>query len=181
MSIDSEIVTAAPPLTTNLLLTPTAFAKWRYLRDCGPMVVGGYGLTDPDDSRRIVDVILVPQRSTSHGLQFDDATVEELCAELVRYGVPRRRFQGVWLMTHADASPLPTDADEAAFREACGPAPGALLAVLARNDVVWIGRRKSEPLRASKIVIDWERPFKRADHDLWEQEYRTFVCAESGS
>jgi hypothetical protein len=62
----------------TLTFTPTAWAKLHCLRDLGPTEVGGFGITDPDQSLCVQDIQLVQQRCTSVTVKFDDTAVAEL-------------------------------------------------------------------------------------------------------
>lgn len=158
----------------SLRFSPDAWAKLLYVRDRGDTEIGGFGLSDVDDPLRIIDVLMVKQRTTAVTVAFDDEAVANLYDDLVDAGVNPSRFSRVWLHSHPGNCPLPSSTDEETFCRAFGRTDWAVMAIIARNDATYA--RLSfhvGPGGALEIPVhvDYERPFEGADWEAWEREY----------
>ena len=161
-----------------LRFTPTAWARLEYLCHLGESEVGGFGLTDPDDPLRVLDLLLVKQRVSPVTVAFDDEAVADLFDRMVDEGIAPERFGRVWWHTHPGTCPLPSDTDEQTFARVFGRCDWAVMFILARGGASYarlrfnIGPGGSVPL---DVAVDYSRPFAGSDHAAWEAEYRAQV------
>jgi hypothetical protein len=171
-----------PKPRPSLRFSPYAWAKLIYFRDRGETEIGGFGLSADNDPLLIVDLLTVKQRCTPVTVAFDDTAVADMFDELVDQGLQPERFGRIWIHSHPGDCPLPSCTDESTFDRVFGRTNWSVMAIVARNDATYA--RLSfhvGPGGALKIpvLIDYGRPFDKADWEAWEQEYDENVVVEA--
>jgi len=162
----------------RLRFTPWAWAKLVYLRDRGPVEIGGFGLTETDDPLLVTDLALVEQICTAASVSFVDWSVAEFFDRQVDRGLRPAQFARIWVHTHPGSCPTPSSTDEATFARVFGPVDWSVMFILA-----WGGRSYSRlqfragPGGALEIPadIDFGQPFAASDEHAWETDYQTKV------
>lgn len=162
----------------KLLFSPTAWAKFRYIRDCGKTEVSLFGITPPDRLLYVEDVALVRQRNTAMTTAMDDDAVNEYFEAQVAAGRQPAQFARIWLHTHPGMGVTPSGTDEETFRQAFGTASWAIMVILNTDDQTYarlqfnVGPGGSCPLT---VAVDYDHPFPAADFAAWRAEYKALV------
>lgn len=170
-----------PRCRPSLRFTPSAWAKLRFHRDCGPTEVGAFGIAAEDDPLLIEDVALVRQTCTAVTVKFDDASVADFFDQQIDQGRRPEQFARVWIHTHPGNSAEPSRTDERTFDRVFGHCDWAVMAILAN------GGARSARLRFNtgpaadvqiQTHVDWSRPFAGSDHQSWLAEYTQKVSTD---
>lgn len=162
----------------RLRFTPTAWAKWRFLRDQGPTEIAAFGRSSLDDPLLVEDLILVSQTATVVSVAFDDEAVAVYFDEQVDQGRQPAEFARIWLHTHPGDSPLPSTTDEATFRRVFGECSWSVMAILARGGASYArlqGNLGGPVALRIPVQVAWEGPFPGTDFTAWADEYAACV------
>jgi proteasome lid subunit RPN8/RPN11 len=162
----------------RLRFTPTAWAKWRFLRDQGPTEIAAFGRSSPEYPLLVEDLVLVPQTATVVSVAFDDEAVAAYFDEQVDQGRQPAEFARIWLHTHPGDSPLPSATDEATFRRVFGECSWSVMAILARGGASYArlqGSLGGPVALRIPVQVDWEVAFPGTDFTAWEDEYAACV------
>lgn len=162
----------------SLRLSPTAWAKLDYLRDCGPSEVAGFGIATQDDPLCVVDVKLVRQQATPVRVQLDDVAVADFFQRQVECNKTRKQPARIYLATHPSDSAAPTRGDEEAFLRLFGRSDWAVLLILARAGRTYARLQYFAGPRGQVVLpveIDYGREFSGSNHSAWERDYQADV------
>lgn len=162
----------------GLRLTPYAWAKLLFLRDAGPIEVGGFGVAAADDPLLIEDLVLIEQRCTSITVEFDDEAVADFFDRQIDLGRRPESFARLWIHTHPGNSAEPSSTDEETFERCFGRTDWAVMFILARAGQCYSRLRFNCGPGGElhlPVAIDWEAPFPAADHPAWAAEYNENV------
>src|SRR5687767_7606629 len=96
------------PQRPPLRLTPYAWAKLLFLRDAGPVEIGGFGISSQDNPLLVHDVRLVAQKCDWASVALDDAAVADFFDQQVDLGRTPEEFARIWVHTHPGDSPQPS-------------------------------------------------------------------------
>lgn len=166
-----------PPIP-SLRFTPTAWAKFLFLRDRGETEVGGFGISSLDDPLLIEDVQLVRQVCSAVTVTFDDEGIADYFDARVDEGLAPEQFARVWLHTHPGNSPDPSQTDENTFFRVFGACDWAVMGILAQGGASYARLRfRAGPGGALQIPmeVDFKTPFPGSDSAAWDAEYRACV------
>lgn len=174
----SKIV--APRLTrgTTLRLTPFAFSKILYFRDCGPTEVGGYGICGTDDPLLITDVCLIKQECTSVTLEFDEQDSIEFVEKMSDLGLEPWRFSNFFWHTHPGNCPEPSSTDEENFNKNFSHPHWAIFYILAKEGDEYCRLRTNVGPGVEvklDVEIDYKISFPATDFIAWGKEYKDKV------
>ena len=160
--------------TPTLRLTPTAWAKLEFLRDCGNTEIGGFGITSKDDLLLVQDVRLISQFCTSVSVEFDDHAVADFFDEQVDGGRKPDEFARIWLHTHPGDSAQPSGVDEETFARCFGRSDWAVMFILAKYGETYARLRFNVGPGGSleiPVRVDFKQQFAGANHEAWTDEY----------
>jgi len=169
------------PRRPTLRFSPTAWAKLLFLRDRGPIEVGGFGITSPDDLLKVQDIAIVGQSGTELFVAFDDLAVADFFEEQVDQERHPEQFARIWIHTHPGESAEPSFVDHKTFARVFGPCDWAVMFIIARGgecfaELHWKqGGPASIPLN---VEVDYSASFLASDEALWATEYDANVRAE---
>lgn len=166
----------------TLKFTPTAWAKFIFMRDVTDNEVGAFGITDPDDLLLVKDIVVVKQSVTSVSILFDDEAVANFFEDQVERGKTPEQFARVWLHSHPGDSPKPSITDEETFQRVFGNCNWAVMCIVAKNSDIFARLRFNIGPKGQMhipVLIDHSVEFEAADFDLWEKQYRDNVTEEN--
>jgi hypothetical protein len=172
----------AKPPAPQLRLTPYAWAKLLYLRDCGDTEIGGFGVSRAGDLLLIEDLALVRQRCDWGSVAFDDAAVADLFDRLVDEGRRPQEFGRIWVHTHPGESPQPSVTDEQTFSRVFGGCDWAVMLIVARKGATYARLRFGVGPGGSveiPVDVDFNTSFPAADWGGWRAEYDASIEAIS--
>jgi len=168
------------PIRPSLRFTPTAWAKFLFLRDRRETEVGGFGVSNPEDLLLIEDVILVQQICSVVTVAFDDAAVADYFDAQIDRGLRPEQFARIWLHTHPGHSATPSLTDEETFARVFGGCDWAVMGILAQGGATYARLRFNTGPGGSLLIpveVDYRRPFIGSDADAWAAEYDACVAA----
>lgn len=164
-----------------LRFTPYAWAKLQYFCHAGDTEIGGFGLSDPDDPLRVIDLLTVKQSVSSVSVEFDDDAVAELFEDQVDAGRRPEQFARLWCHTHPGHSPAPSPLDEETFERVFGNCDWAVMFILAKGGQTYARLRfRAGPGGEIEIpvAVDYASPFPGSDASAWELEFETHIHPE---
>ena len=165
----------------TLRFSPTAWAKFVYLRDITGNEVGGFGISDPDDLLFIQDIVLVKQKVTVVSVSFLDESVADFFDHQVEVGHVPQQFARIWLHTHPGNSPSPSMTDEETFRRVFGSCDWSIMCILAQDGSTF-ARLQFNAGPGGNInlhaCVNYNCSFEAADPVIWKQEYLANVMEE---
>lgn len=140
--------------------------------------MGAFGISDPQDPLAITDVLLIPQRTTSVSVVFDDAAVADYFDQQIDAGRRPEQFARVWLHSHPGDSALPSSKDEETFARVFGKCDWAVMGILSRGGTTYARLRfsagPSGELRIP-VEVDFSLPFAASDPEAWRADYNRCV------
>jgi hypothetical protein len=157
-----------------LRFSPRAWAKLVYLRDIGPMEIGGFAVSAADDLLYVEDIVLVRQYCGQASVEFDDEAVADYFDTQVDRGLSPAQFARIWVHTHPGSSPEPSATDEDTFERVFGRCDWAVMFILARGGRSYARLRFNVgPGGESQLgaEVDFSREFCGSDHTAWSREY----------
>ena len=161
--------------------SPSAWAKLLYLRDAGPTEVGAFGLSEPDDPLRVLDVLTVAQCASIASVRLADEAVADFFDAQVDAGRRPEQFARLWIHTHPGNSAEPSSLDFETFDRVFSDCDWSAMIILAR------GGQTSARLRFGvgpggqvklPVEVDYSRPFPASDEEAWGREYRSNVRSQ---
>jgi proteasome lid subunit RPN8/RPN11 len=161
-----------------LRFSPTAWAKFLFMRDMTHNEVGGFGITRPDDLLFVTDFVLVKQKVSSTTVAFDDESVGNFFEDQVAAGRKPQEFARVWLHSHPGSCPEPSITDEKTFDRVFGSCDWSIMAIVAQDSSSYaILRFNAGPGGQIKIPIyvDYDTEFEGSDFNLWTEQYKANV------
>jgi proteasome lid subunit RPN8/RPN11 len=164
----------------KLRFSPTAWAKFLFMRDIGDTEVGGFAITMPDDLLYVDDFVLPKQECGGAHVDFDDESVADLVDDMVDEGLKPAQFLRIWIHTHPSMSASPSITDEKTFERVWGGCDWAIMAIISTNGDQYCELRvNGGPLPGSfeiPIEVDYESyDFPASDSEAWEKEYKEKV------
>lgn len=172
---------AVLPAKPVLRFTPTAWAKLLCMRDLGPVEVGGFAITSPDDLLLVEEFVTVRQLVTVASVTFDDAAVADFFDQQVDAGRQPQQFLRIWCHTHPGDSASPSSTDEDTFARVFGRSDWAVLFILARGGQTYARLRFNVGPGGHiqvPVEVDFQRPFAGSDQQAWKEEYQANVHPE---
>ena len=172
---------AVLPAKPVLRFTPTAWAKLLCMRDAGPVEVGGFAVTSPDDLLLVEEFVTVRQLVTVASVAFDDAAVADFFDQQVDLGRKPQQFMRIWLHTHPGDSASPSSTDEETFARVFGSSDWALMFILARGGQTYARLRFNVGPGGHVQIpmeVDFRRSFAASDQQAWKEEYKANVHPE---
>jgi proteasome lid subunit RPN8/RPN11 len=151
------------------------------MRDLGPVEVGGFAITSPDDLLRVEEFVTVRQLVTVASVAFDDAAVADLFDQQVDAGRKPQQFLRIWLHTHPGDSASPSSTDEETFARVFGNSDWAVLFILARGGQTYARLRFNVGPGGHvqiPVEVDFHRPFAASNQHAWKEEYKANVYPE---
>ena len=160
----------------KLRFSPTAWAKFLFMRDIGDTEVGGFAITMPDDLLYIDDFILPKQECGWASVDFDNESVADITDDLIDEGFKPAQFLRIWIHTHPSMSASPSKTDEDTFEKAFGGCDWAIMAIVSTNGDHYCRLQiNGGPLPGSfeiPIEVDYESyDFPASDSEGWQKEY----------
>ncbi len=165
----------------TLRFTPTAWAKLLYLRDLGPVEVGGFAITSPDNLLLVEEFVTVKQLVTMASVSFDDSAVADFFDQQVDHGLKPQQFMRIWLHTHPGDSATPSSTDEETFARVFGSSDWALMFILARGGQTYARLRFNVGPGGHiqiPVEVDFHKAFAASNQHGWKEEYRANVHPE---
>ena len=168
------------PQRPPLRLTPYAWAKLLFLRDVGPVEIGGFGISSQSDPLLVRDVRLVAQKCDWANVVLDDAAVADFFDEQVDLGRSPEEFGRIWVHTHPGDSPRPSQTDEETFARVFGGCDWAVMFILAQGGQNYarlqFGVGPGGCLELP-VEVAFDEPFPASDLPVWEDEYASCIQA----
>lgn len=165
-----------------LRFSPRAWAKLLFMRDMTDNEVGGFGITEADDSLFVVDFAVVKQKVTCVSVAFDDNAVGDFFEDQVTAGRKPEQFARIWLHTHPCDSPSPSSTDESTFARVFGSCDWSVMAIVAQDNSTFARLRfNTGPGGEIKIpvCIDYSCEFDGSDFEKWQALYLANVIEEN--
>jgi hypothetical protein len=164
----------------KLRFSPTAWAKFLYMRDVGNTEVGGFAVTMPDDLLYVKDFVLPKQECGYASVDFDDESVADLVDDMIDEGLKPAQFLRIWIHTHPSMSASPSTTDEKTFARVFGKCDWAIMAIISTNGDQYCELRvNGGPLPGSfqiPIEVDYESyNFPASNSEEWAAEYNEKV------
>jgi hypothetical protein len=159
-------------------LTAYAWSKLLYLRDAGPVEIGGFGVSSKDHPLVVRDVRLVAQKCDFASVALDDAAVADFFDAQADLGRTPEEFGRIWWHTHPHDCPRPSQTDEETFARVFGGCDWAVMLILAQGGASYarlqfgVGPGGSVEL---PVEVAFDEPFPASDLRAWEEEYATCV------
>jgi proteasome lid subunit RPN8/RPN11 len=172
---------AVVPAKPVLRFTPTAWAKLLCMRDAGPVEVGGFAITSPDDLLRVEEFVTVKQLVTVASVAFDDAAVADFFDCQIDQGRKPQQFLRIWLHSHPGDSASPSSTDEETFARVFGNSDWAVMFILARGGQTYARLRFNVGPGGHvqiPVEVDFHRTFAASDQPAWKEEYKANVHPE---
>jgi proteasome lid subunit RPN8/RPN11 len=170
--------------TPILRFSPTAWAKLLFFRDRQETEIGGFGVTSASNLLKVEEFITVKQEVTLASVSFDDQAVADFFEAQVDAGRKPEQFARIWLHTHPGDSPHPSVTDEETFARVFGACQWAVMFVLARGGKSYARLRFNVGPGGCVILpvdVDFEAPFGPSQHEVWKEEYKANINADSFS
>jgi proteasome lid subunit RPN8/RPN11 len=160
----------------KLRFSPTAWAKFLFMRDVGDTEVGGFAITMPDDLLYVDDFVLPKQECGYASVDFDNESVADFVEDMVDQGLRPEQFLRIWIHTHPNMSASPSKTDEDTFDRVFGKCDWAIMAIISSNGSQYCRLQiNGGPLPGSfeiPIEVDYESyDFPASNSDAWAKEY----------
>ena len=165
----------------SLRFTPYAWAKLTFMRDMTESEVGGFGITEADDTLLVTDIVLVKQKVTDISVAFDDDAVANFFEDQVDADRVPEQFARIWLHTHPGISPQPSFVDEETFQRVFGFCNWSVMVIVAQNDSAYARLRFGIGPGGEveiPVCIDYACEFEATDFENWGQEYEDNVTPD---
>jgi proteasome lid subunit RPN8/RPN11 len=164
----------------KLRFSPTAWAKFLFMRDVGNTEVGGFAITMPDDLLYVDDFVLPKQECGMASVEFDNESVADLVDDMIDEGLRPEQFLRIWIHTHPSMSASPSKTDEDTFERVFGKCDWAIMAIISSNGDKYCRLQiNAGPMPGSieiPIEVDYESyDFPASDSGKWEKEYKEKV------
>jgi len=186
-------------MKAEVVLSPKAFLKLKFMCLIGPTEVGGFGVTALDCFKGnsgtiyIDDFQLPQQENTAVFCKFTPEGIQDLGADLfMERGLQPSQYMRIWIHTHPGYSPHPSGPDEETFATTFGSKshncpPWAVMLIMAKDGSYYAKLRANPddgPTVEEEIDVreDWSKypayvadPANTADQALWAEEYKSKV------
>ncbi len=165
--------------------SPYAWAKMLYLRDAGPIEVGGLGLCrDGGDPLAVHDVAVLKQVGSRTTTRLDDDAVNDHMLGALEQGLQPCQTMRIWVHTHPGHSAEPSGTDWATFERIFARCDWGVMVILAMDGSTSAHIRLGKPLEAIyrlPVEVDCRLPFAASNPDAWQGLYAAAVTAEEGA
>lgn len=161
-----------------LRISPFAFAKMVFWRNCGDTEVAAYATTKTRDPLFITDFRLIKQECT--GITFDLNT-DDLAEDVERTlddGLCPWQTHNILCHSHPGNSPGPSGTDEANFAKAFSRPDWAIMLIIAQDSSTYCRLKLNVGPGIEKLLkvqVDFSQDFPASDHKAWGKEYQSKV------
>lgn len=144
--------------------------KLCFLRDKGPTEVGGFAISHKNDPLHVKDIRLIPQKTTSVTVKFDDIGVADFTEDMFENGLHPQQFLRIWWHTHPGNSAIPSFVDEGTFEDVFGKCNWSVMFILARGGETYARLQLRGDIKGSVLLpVQVERT--TIYDPSWKEEY----------
>ncbi|KKN91206.1 hypothetical protein LCGC14_0220740 [marine sediment metagenome] len=162
----------------TLRISPLAFAKMIFWRDCGDTEVAAYATTHTDDPLFITDFRLIKQECTNITFDIDKNDLAEDVEHTLDDGLCPWMTHNILCHTHPGCSPLPSHNDEENFKKAFSHPNWAIMLIIAENGETYCRLKINTAPGVEKLLkvsVDFSQEFEASNHQSWDTEYKSKV------
>ncbi len=164
-----------------LRISPFAFAKMVFWRDCGDTEVAAYATTKTHDPLLITDFRLIKQECTSIKFDLDTNDLAEDVERTLDDGLCPWQTHNILCHSHPGNSPNPSGPDEINFQKAFSHPDWAIMLIIAKDDSMYCRLKLNTGPGVEKLLnvqIDFSQDFQASDRMTWKTEYESKVTRE---
>jgi len=158
----------------KLRFTPTAWAKFIFIRDIGPTEVAAYGITGTEDPLLVTDLWMVKQTCDQVSFDLDKDDIHEHMERVLDADLPPWAGCNLLVHTHPGNCPNPSQTDENNYEKAFSHPDWAIMMILARDGSTYCRLKVNKGPGVQtilKVEIDYSVYFAATDRWRWKEEY----------
>lgn len=167
-------------MALKLRMSPTAWAKFRFMCTKASTEIGGFGVSSIDDPLLVTEFHLIKQKSTAATVELDDEALANYVEDQVALGRHPNECLRIWMHTHPSDSTTPSGTDWDMFNSKFTNCDWSVMAIMGANGTtseahLWITHPDSGMITIGSIETDWTLPLEAADPADWEAELKEKV------
>lgn len=181
MSKTEEFMKPKPSYSDTLRISPFAFAKMVFWRDCGNTEVAAYATTETNDPLLITDFRLIKQQCSSVTFDLDIKDLAEDVERTLDDGLCPWMTHNILCHSHPGNSPDPSGTDETNFAKAFSHPDWAVMLIIAKNNSMYCRLKLNTGPGVEKLLkvqVDFSQDFMASDRTKWKTEYELKVTKQ---